>query len=96
MINGQVVVRGNRRNYDRWAEEGAEGWSYDDVLPYFKKMEDNRDPEYVANGTVSSLLKFLLICDKSIYQMFFVKERIFANRSVKYLETAFFLSNTLF
>ena len=50
VLNGLVVVRGNRKNYDRWAAEGAKGWSYEDVLPYFKKMEDNRDPEYVANG----------------------------------------------
>ena len=45
-----LYVRGNRQNYDRWAAEGAEGWSYDDVLPYFIKLEDNKDPEYVANG----------------------------------------------
>jgi choline dehydrogenase len=38
-INGMVFVRGNRANFDSWAEEGCEGWSYQDVLPYFKKME---------------------------------------------------------
>lgn len=39
-INGMVFVRGNRANYDSWAEEGCLGWSYDEVLPYFKKLED--------------------------------------------------------
>jgi choline dehydrogenase-like flavoprotein len=39
-INGMVYVRGNRRNYDDWAAGGATGWSYADVLPYFKKLED--------------------------------------------------------
>lgn len=38
-INGMLFVRGNRQNYDDWAEEGCEGWGFDDVLPYFKKLE---------------------------------------------------------
>ncbi|MFT5685352.1 MAG: choline dehydrogenase [Myxococcota bacterium] len=39
-INGMVFVRGNRANFDAWAAEGCEGWSFDDVLPLFKKLED--------------------------------------------------------
>ncbi|WP_373356179.1 choline dehydrogenase [Pseudoroseicyclus sp. CXY001] len=39
-INGMIYVRGHARDYDHWAEEGAAGWSYADVLPYFKRMED--------------------------------------------------------
>lgn len=38
-INGMVYVRGHARDYDTWAEMGAEGWGYADVLPYFKRME---------------------------------------------------------
>lgn len=38
-INGMVYVRGHARDYDHWAENGAQGWSYADVLPYFQKME---------------------------------------------------------
>ena len=38
-INGMVYVRGHARDYDHWAESGAHGWSYADVLPYFKRME---------------------------------------------------------
>jgi choline dehydrogenase len=38
-INGMVYVRGHARDYDGWAEMGADGWSYADVLPYFKRME---------------------------------------------------------
>lgn len=38
-INGMVYVRGHALDYDHWAESGASGWSYADVLPYFKRME---------------------------------------------------------
>ena len=39
-INGMVYVRGHARDYDAWAAMGAQGWSYADVLPYFKRMEN--------------------------------------------------------
>ncbi|WP_197916270.1 choline dehydrogenase [Thiosulfatihalobacter marinus] len=47
-INGMVYVRGHAGDYDHWAESGATGWGYADVLPYFKRMEswhggDNAD-----------------------------------------------------
>ena len=38
-INGMVYVRGHASDYDHWRDSGAEGWSYSDVLPYFKRME---------------------------------------------------------
>ncbi len=40
-LNGLLYVRGQPEDYDRWAELGNEGWSYAEVLPYFKKSEDN-------------------------------------------------------
>jgi choline dehydrogenase len=42
-INGMVYVRGHARDFDTWAEMGAQGWSYADVLPYFKRMEHWHD-----------------------------------------------------
>ena len=42
-INGMVYVRGHARDYDTWAQMGATGWSYADVLPYFKRMESWHD-----------------------------------------------------
>ncbi len=39
-INGMVYVRGHPADFDHWAEQGATGWGYADVLPYFKRMEN--------------------------------------------------------
>ena len=40
-INAMVYIRGHRQDYDHWAALGNTGWSYDEVLPYFKKSEHN-------------------------------------------------------
>ncbi|WP_280264130.1 GMC family oxidoreductase [Nocardia wallacei] len=42
-VNGMLFVRGNRANFDSWAAEGCEGWSYDDVLPAYKRLENWED-----------------------------------------------------
>lgn len=39
-INGSVYKRGQRQDYDRWRDNGNAGWGWDDVLPYFRKSED--------------------------------------------------------
>jgi 4-pyridoxate dehydrogenase len=38
-VNAMAYVRGHRTDYDRWAANGASGWSYSDVLPYFRRQE---------------------------------------------------------
>src|SRR5690606_10783331 len=40
-VNGMIYSRGHARDYDEWARMGASGWSYDDVLPYFRKSEQS-------------------------------------------------------
>jgi choline dehydrogenase len=41
-INGLLYVRGQHEDYDRWRQHGNSGWGYDDVLPYFRKAEDQQ------------------------------------------------------
>ncbi|MFD1197682.1 choline dehydrogenase [Brucella gallinifaecis] len=50
-INGMVYVRGHARDYDHWSESGASGWSYADVLPYFKRMENSHGGQEGWRGT---------------------------------------------
>jgi choline dehydrogenase len=42
-INGLLYVRGQKQDYDHWRQLGNAGWSYDDVLPYFKRSEDQQN-----------------------------------------------------
>jgi choline dehydrogenase-like flavoprotein len=68
-INAQLYTRGNPGDYDSWvSEEGCEGWSYREVLPYFKRAEDNQRfaNDYHAYGGplgVSNPISPLPICD---------------------------------
>ncbi|MCE4568657.1 GMC family oxidoreductase [Caballeronia sp. CLC5] len=65
-INGMMYVRGNRGDYDQWAQLGCKGWSYDDVLPFFNKAETNENggsrfrgdkgPLRVSNARLSTTL----------------------------------------
>ena len=51
-INAQIYARGHPDDYDDWAHAGCDGWSYRDVLPYFKRAEDNQrfDDDYHGRG----------------------------------------------
>lgn len=51
-LNAQIYTRGNAQDYDDWRQMGCDGWGYDDVLPYFRKAEDNDtfDNRYHGKG----------------------------------------------
>ncbi|KAG4065558.1 hypothetical protein HA402_013328 [Bradysia odoriphaga] len=58
VLNYMMYARGNKRDYDNWEKMGSTGWSFDDVLPYFKKLENyqipNSDPSfYGSTGPVT-------------------------------------------
>ena len=56
-INGMIYVRGNKEDYNSWERGGARGWSFNEVLPYFKRIEDclipNPDPD--LHGTAGPI-----------------------------------------
>ena len=79
MLNSMQYVRGNKADYDKWAESGCKGWGYKDVLPYFLKSEDIlidslSNSKYhhkggfigVSKGTSSSLSKLIVDAGKEI------------------------------
>jgi choline dehydrogenase len=61
-MNAMIYIRGNRYDYDSWADEGAQGWSYDDVLGVFKRSECNDEFDDEYHGT-SGPLKVTRITD---------------------------------
>jgi len=50
LINGMIFVRGQQQDFDGWAQAGARGWSWDEVLPYFKKLESFADGDEDLRG----------------------------------------------
>ena len=70
-INGMVYVRGQVDDFNHWAQLGNQGWSFEDVLPYFKKSEDNSRGESELKGAggllaVSDVSQPNALCDALI------------------------------
>ena len=58
-INAMICIRGHPRDYDRWREQGLDGWGYADVLPYFRRLESSwrgEGPYHGATGPVGTSL----------------------------------------
>ncbi|HKR95959.1 MAG TPA: choline dehydrogenase [Candidatus Angelobacter sp.] len=54
-INAMIYIRGNRADYDGWRDLGNPGWGYEDVLPYFKKSENQQHGASAYHGAAGSL-----------------------------------------
>ena len=65
-----VYIRGHRSDYDQWAALGNPGWSYADVLPYFKRSEDNADFDGEYHGKGGPLAVNKLRTDNPVQQTF--------------------------
>ena len=50
-INGMIYVRGHAKDYDHWRDQGATGWGFADVLPYFQRLEDWHDGGHGGDAT---------------------------------------------
>nr|WP_249139379.1 GMC family oxidoreductase N-terminal domain-containing protein [Bradyrhizobium japonicum] len=69
-INAMVYIRGHRADYDRWASLGNSGWSYADVLPYFKRAENNADFDGEYHGKGGPLFVNKLRSGNPVQQIF--------------------------
>ncbi len=69
-INAMVYIRGHRADYDQWASLGNPGWAYSDVLPYFKRAEDNADFDGEFHGKGGPLSVAKLRTDNPVQQTF--------------------------
>ena len=71
-INAMLYVRGHENDYDQWASLGNSGWSYDEVLPYFKKAEHNEEFDNDCHGQ-NGPLNVSKIRHENIFTKDFVK-----------------------
>ncbi len=70
-INGMMYMRGHRRDYDLWRQQGLEGWSYADVLPYYRRSEDHVDrPHGPFHGKGGLLAVRTARSDHPLYRAF--------------------------
>ncbi|OYX72753.1 MAG: choline dehydrogenase [Rhizobiales bacterium 32-66-11] len=69
-VNGMVYVRGNPHDFDRWEEEGAHGWAYRDVLPYFQRAEGRQDGGDEYRGASGQLATSYGPVENPLYKVF--------------------------
>jgi choline dehydrogenase-like flavoprotein len=69
-INAMVYIRGHRSDYDHWAALGNTGWSFTDVLPYFKRSENNADFDGAYHGKGGPLSVNRLRTGNPVHQIF--------------------------
>ncbi len=66
-VNGMMYSRGHPRDFDQWRQMGAEGWSFADILPYYRKAESNWRGESLYHGKDGPLTVSRHITDNALY-----------------------------
>ena len=84
-LNAMVYIRGHAKDFDRWETEGATGWNYQSVLPYFKRSETYSKGEDAYRGADGPLKIIDKMCDNPLFEAF-----IEAGRQAGYPFTADF------
>jgi choline dehydrogenase-like flavoprotein len=69
-INSMIYIRGNPRDYDEWRDLGCEGWGWDDMLPYFRRAEDNERGASEFHGAGGPLRVSDTLSRNAIHQAF--------------------------
>lgn len=69
-INGLIYIRGNRRDFDEWAQMGNKGWDFEQVLPYFRKAENQERGESDLHGTGGPLNVSNIRMEHPLYDAF--------------------------
>jgi choline dehydrogenase-like flavoprotein len=75
-INGMMYMRGDRSDYDAWAAQGNAGWSYAEVLPYFRKAENNEFWGASEYHGVGGPLNVADVMEPSVYSRAFVEAAV--------------------
>jgi choline dehydrogenase-like flavoprotein len=71
-VNAMIYARGHRNDYDHWASEGNPGWSFDEVLPYFRRAEHNERGADALHGT-GGPLNVMDLCSPNRFGPVFVE-----------------------
>ena len=86
VLNYMLYVRGNRYDYDSWSKDGNRGWSYNEVLPYFLKSEDNKNPQMYYNKKYHATGGYLSV-ENAPFQTDLARTFVRAGQELGYLET---------
>lgn len=77
MLNTMLYIRGNRRDFDQWESFGNHGWGYENVLPYFKKSQDQRNPYLARNTKYHSTGSYAFSCMSCIFILIVMYNTLF-------------------